>query len=282
MCCIRYYFLMTSEEEWLIGSYHKDIHNYLRLKERKRFIYRGQSPQLHLRKSMIEWMNMICLKMEFCTSVQHLAVYLLDIFMDNHTIYDDHLRMVIIGCLMVAVKLEEKDNLIPRNSDFNSLLGNKYKLIEFVSMEISILNFFNWDILFPTAAHFARYYSFYSFHQSDNMGDNPLQKCEHSRIYFWKYVDYFLGVSLLDPAFINFTPSLVAASCIASTRICLTITPCWSKHLENLTNYKYPQLKPYVEMLLNALDTDLSTSESHCSEINGNSTPVSTKCIAIT
>nr|GFT21169.1 cyclin-J [Nephila pilipes] len=187
MCCIRYYFLMTSEEEWLIGSYHKDIHNYLRLKERKRFIYRGQSPQLHLRKSMIEWMNMICLKMEFCTSVQHLAVYLLDIFMDNHTIYDDHLRMVIIGCLMVA-----------------------------------------------------------------------------------------------DPAFINFTPSLVAASCIASTRICLTITPCWSKHLENLTNYKYPQLKPYVEMLLNALDTDLSTSESHCSEINGNSTPVSTKCIAIT
>ncbi|GFY54421.1 cyclin-J [Trichonephila inaurata madagascariensis] len=283
---------MTTEEEWWIGSYAEDIHHHLRSKERSRFIFLGQSPQLHLRKSMIEWMDMVCQKMEFCTTVQHLAVYLLDIFMDNHTIYNDHLRMVIIGCLIVAVKLEERDHLIPKNSYFNILLENKYKLIEFVHVEISILSFFKWDILHPTAAHFAEYYALYALQQSDSLGDKPLPNYELIKIYIRKYIDYFLEVSILDPIFNNFTPSLVAASCIASTRICLSITPSWSEQLLNVTCYKYLQLKPCIEKLMKALDMDLSSAcnspecypshASQCSDTGGNSSPVSTDCIAIT
>ncbi|GFR26953.1 cyclin-J [Trichonephila clavata] len=283
---------MTTEEEWWIGSYAKDIHHHLRLKERSRFIFRGQSPQLHLRKNMIEWMDMVCQKMEFCTTVQHLAVYLLDIFMDNHTIHNDHLHMVIIGCLTAAVKLEERDSLIPKNSDFNILLENKYKLIEFVHVEIYVLNFFNWDILYPTAAHFAEYYALYALHQSDSLSDKPLPNYELIKIYIRKYIDYFLEVSIIDPIFNNFYPSVVAASCIASTRICLSITPSWSEQLLNVTCYKYLQLKPCIEILMKALDLDLSSGcsspecypsrASQCSVTSGNSSPVSTNCIVIT
>lgn len=291
-CSKRYYFLMTTEEEWWIGSYAKDIHNHLRLKECNRFLFRGQSPQLHLRKKMIKWMDTVCQKMEFCTIVQHLAVRLLDIFMDNHIINSDHLRMVIIGCLIVAVKLEERDNPIPKNSVFNILLENKYELIEFVHMEISVLSFFNWDILFPTAAHFAEYYALYALHQNDNISDGPLSNYELVKIYIHKYIDYFLEVSILDLRFISFSPSMVAASCIASTRISLTITPIWSEQLQNVTWYKYHQLKSCIEMLMKALDKDIAAGcnisecsishASNCSETSGNSSPVSTDCIIIT
>ncbi|CAL1272210.1 unnamed protein product [Larinioides sclopetarius] len=282
---------MTTEEDWWIGDYAEEIHDYLRHKERKRLLFRGQSPQLHLRKKMVEWMDTVCQKLKFCTTVQHLAVYLLDIFMDNHTVHCDHLHMVIIGCLIVAVKLEENDNLIPKNSDLNVLLGSKYKLIEFVQMEVSVLNFFNWDALFPTAAHFAEYYALYAVQRSDKHENRPLSNYDLVKVYVQKYIDYFLEVTILDPAFINLAPSLVAAACIASTRVCLTLSPPWPLLLQKITSYNYTQLKPCVELLLRALDIDMMMSKksverkvsdsSHCSKTNGCSAPASSDCMVI-
>ncbi|GIX96154.1 cyclin-J [Caerostris darwini] len=284
------YFLMTTEKDWCVGEYAEDIHKYLRSKERKRFLFRGQSPQLHMRKKLVQWMDTVCQKMKFCTTVQHLAVYLLDIFMDNHTIQCDHLHMVVVGCLIVAVKLEENDNLIPKNSDLNALLGNKYKLIEFVQMEVSVLNFFNWDVLFPTAAHFAEYYALFAIQPTDTLQDKSLSDYDLVKVYVNKYINYFLEVTIQDPIFINFCPSIVAASCVASARVCLSLSPPWPMPLQNRTYYKYPQMKPCMDLLQKALETDMAASRkglenisdmSHYVNTNGPTSSIPPDCIVM-
>lgn len=95
---------MSTEKDWHVQDYAKDIHNYLRTRERKRFFYKKQSPQLSLRQNLVEWIGIVCNKMEFCTTVHHLAIYFFDIFMDNHTIRENHVYLVALGCLIVAGK----------------------------------------------------------------------------------------------------------------------------------------------------------------------------------
>ncbi|KAG8192049.1 hypothetical protein JTE90_025315 [Oedothorax gibbosus] len=261
---------MTTVKEWWNENFAQDIHSHLRQQERKRFLYRGYSPQLHLRKRTVKYIHTICEQLEFCTTALHLAVYLMDIFMDNHTIQSKHLQMASLVCLIVAVKVEEQISLVPRNSDFNLILGNKYKLSEFVEMEVTVLSFFRWDVLIPTAAHFAEYYSLYSLRQTDSHDNKPLSSFKLVKVYVLKYINYFLEVSLQDPAYLNYSPSLVAAACVASSRMSLVITPPWPPVLQTVTCYRYSQLKSCVDLLLKALDADIlasrRSSQHTCSE----------------
>ncbi|KFM68476.1 Cyclin-J, partial [Stegodyphus mimosarum] len=199
--------MSTTGNRW-DKKYERDIHNYLCSREKERYLFRGQSHLLHLRRSLVEWMTSICEKMEFCSPVQHLAVYFLDIFMDNHNIHSEHIQFVALGCLIVAVKLEENEAIRPKNSDFNAIIGNKYSLSEFILMEINILTFFEWDISYPTAAHFAEYYAIYALSPSDLRNDGLLPSFEYVQQYVKKYIDYFLDVIILDYAFHKFNPSL--------------------------------------------------------------------------
>ena len=95
---------MPSESNWWLTEYADDIHKHLRSKEQQRFLYKGKSPQLYLRKFLIKWLDSVCQKVKFCVTVKHLAVYFLDIFMDNHVIRPEHLQIVTVGCLIVAGK----------------------------------------------------------------------------------------------------------------------------------------------------------------------------------
>lgn len=53
-----------------------------------------------------------------------------------------------------------------------------------------------------------------------------------------------------DHVFLQFAPSLVAAGCVASSRIILRLSPTWPTHLQHLTTYTWEQLLPCVERLL--------------------------------
>ncbi|XP_035232344.1 cyclin-J-like [Stegodyphus dumicola] len=159
------------------------------------------------------------------------------------------------------VKLEENEAIRPKNSEFNAIIGNKYSLTEFVLMEMNILTFFEWDISYPTAAHFAEYYAIYALSPSDSHNDGLLPSFEYVQQYVKKYIDYFLDVIILDYAFHKFNPSLVAASCIACTRKCLLLTPAWPLLLQTVTNYKYTELKSCMDLLLRALDADVFSNK---------------------
>ena len=63
----------------------------------------------------------------------HLAVYLLDFFMDNFDVSRNQLNLVAMGCLSVAAKFEEKEEDIPKQ---NVLREGVWKWVGFTFLYI--------------------------------------------------------------------------------------------------------------------------------------------------
>lgn len=145
-------------------------------------------------------------------------------------------------------------------------------------MELLLLETFQWNLCLPTAAHFIEYYLSEAVHETDLHDGWPMICLEKTKLYMAKYADYFLEVSLqgellrrpscdctgdtcllllkfifgvsTDYAFLNYAPSLVAAACVASSRIILRLSPTWPTRLHRLTAYSWDFLVQCIERLL--------------------------------
>lgn len=56
--------------------------------------------------------------------------------------------------------------------------------------------------------------------------------------------------SLSDHIFYKFQPSVVAAACVAASRICLQLSPYWTRDLQRISNYSLEHLSTCIEILL--------------------------------
>ncbi|XP_051055657.1 cyclin-J isoform X4 [Phodopus roborovskii] len=200
---------MELEGQWWRGQLAADIHQALRYKELKLPSYKGQSPQLSLRRYFADLIAIVSNRFTLCPSARHLAVYLLDLFMDRYDISIQQLHLVALSCLLLAT------------------------------------------------AHFIEYYLSEAVHETDLHDGWPMVCLEKTKLYMAKYADYFLEVSLQDYAFLNYAPSLVAAACVASSRIILRLSPTWPTRLHRLTAYSWDFLVQCIERLLVAHDNDV-------------------------
>ncbi len=66
--------------------------------------YKGQSPQLSLRRYFADLIAIVSNRFKLCPAARHLAVYLLDLFMDRYDISVQQLHMVALSCLLLASK----------------------------------------------------------------------------------------------------------------------------------------------------------------------------------
>ena len=73
-----------------------------------------------------------------------------------------------------------------------------------------------------------------------------------------------LYIFFSEHTFRSYLPSLVAASCIAASRISLQLTPTWPKGLELMSGYCIEELLPCVHLMLRYLymyvNTEYNTS----------------------
>ena len=88
--------------EWWSDDIADAIHDTLRSQEMKLPIYFAQSPQIQARRYLVDWLAIICEKYTLCEDVKHLCVFLLDFFMDKFDIEEQQLKLVALGCLLVA------------------------------------------------------------------------------------------------------------------------------------------------------------------------------------
>ncbi|XP_061856967.1 cyclin-J isoform X3 [Colius striatus] len=93
---------MELEAQWWTGQLAADIHQALRYKELKLPSYKGQSPQLHLRRYFADLIAIVSNRFRLCPAARHLAVYLLDLFMDRYDISIQQLHVVALSCLLLA------------------------------------------------------------------------------------------------------------------------------------------------------------------------------------
>ncbi|KAG8170869.1 hypothetical protein JTE90_024207, partial [Oedothorax gibbosus] len=181
----------SEKEEPCTVDYADDIHSHLLSRERARFLYHARGAQTHLRPCMLEFLDQVCSSKTLSPVVLHLAAYLMDVFMDNNVIATEHWRLVAVGCLSVAAKLEENTDLIPRNKDFNKVLSDKYNLKDIVDFEVSLLTFFKWNVKFPTVAHFLEYYELYALSPVVDGLDRPTATYELFKKCMRRYLEYF-------------------------------------------------------------------------------------------
>ncbi|CAH2322396.1 cyclin-J [Pelobates cultripes] len=259
---------MELEGLWWKGQLAADIHQTLRYKELRLPSYKGQSPQLTLRRYFADLIAIVSNRFKLCPTARHLAVYLLDLFMDRYDISIQQLHIVALSCLLLASKFEDKEDRVPKLDQLNSLgcMTNMNLVLtkqNLLHMELLLLETFEWNLCLPTPAHFIEYYLSIAVQDTDLHDGWPMICLEKTKIYMAKYADYFLEVSLQDHVFLNYVPSLVAAACIAASRIILRLSPSWPSRLNRLTVYTWEILVPCIERLLVAHDGDVKEANKH-------------------
>lgn len=78
--------------------------HYVVYQELKLPAYKGQSPQLNLRRYFADLIAIVSNHLRLCPAARHLAVYLLDLFMDRYDVTVQQLHMVSLSCLILASK----------------------------------------------------------------------------------------------------------------------------------------------------------------------------------
>uniref|UniRef100_A0A8C8RHC0 Cyclin-J-like protein n=1 Tax=Pelusios castaneus TaxID=367368 RepID=A0A8C8RHC0_9SAUR len=253
---------MRMEEQWWKGELAADIHQTLRMKELKLPVYKAHSPQIGMRRYFTDLLTVLSCRCNLCPTARHLAVYLLDLFMDHYDITVKQLHVISIACLLLASKFEEKEDRVPKLEQLNNLAYlcnvnmalNKKDLLK---MELLLLESFNWNLCLPTPAHYIDYYLFASVGENDLHNGWPITSLTKVKAFMEKYAYYFLDFSVQDYAFLSFRPSLIAAACVCASRICMQISPSWTTQLQLLTCYSWEHLAQCIEMMLIYYENDV-------------------------
>ncbi|KAF5908897.1 cyclin-J-like protein, partial [Clarias magur] len=246
---------MEAEGQWWKSQLASDIHQALRIKELKLPTYHAHSPQIGMRRYFADLLAVLSNRYQLCPTARHLAVYLLDLFMDHYDVAVRQLYVIALSCLLLASKFEEKEDRVPKLEQLNTLgfmcsLNLALNKRDLIKMELLLLETFGWNLCMPTPAHFIDYYLHAAVQEGDLHNGWPLTSLSKTKAFMDKYTHYFLEISLQDHAFLSFRPSQVAAACIAASRICLQISPSWTTVLHLLTGYSWDHLTPCIQLML--------------------------------
>ncbi|XP_071448580.1 cyclin-J [Hetaerina americana] len=241
----RDYYRNWSLDERCRDEFSLDVIKTLINKEgrRKKFFYR--SPQIRERPLLLSWIQKVSEQLNLQNTTFHLAVYVLDIFMDNHDIAPSKLKLLGIVCLLLAAKFEELDSNIPKISRLKKEMDSDVESTDFITMELVILKFLKWQLAIPTTAHFIEIFSGYTVQPSDleccraNHIDVINEKIMCSMKTFKLdasgIIQELMDITVKDTSYIKFRPSVIAASIVCLARSQLMLEPQWTSPLPEIT-----------------------------------------------
>lgn len=68
--------------------------------------YQAHSPQIGMRRYFADLLAVLSNRYQLCPTARHLAVYLLDLFMDHYDVAVRQLYVIALSCLLLASKLK--------------------------------------------------------------------------------------------------------------------------------------------------------------------------------
>ncbi|KAK6267978.1 hypothetical protein QUC31_012138 [Theobroma cacao] len=224
----------------LCSLYAPDIYNNLRVVELVRRPYPNfmETIQRDITKSMrgilVDWLVEVSEEYKLVPDTLYLTVYLIDWFLSQNFIERQRLQLLGITCMLIASKYEEI--CAPRVEEFCFITDNTYTREEVLKMESQVLKYFGFQIFAPTAKTFLR--RFLRAAQASYM--SPSIELEY-------LANYLAEMTLIDYGFLNFPPSIVAASAVFLARWTLDQS-ChpWNPTLEHHTAYNVSDLKTTV------------------------------------
>ncbi|XP_073970764.1 G2/mitotic-specific cyclin-B-like [Rhodnius prolixus] len=223
---------------FLASDYAEDIYEYLRALEMKYKIKKwplNSNVNEKMRGTLIDWLVDVQVEYELLQESLHLAVSLIDRFIQiSSEVNAKNFQLIGVCCMAIAAKFEEVQPLSV--SDFLYLCNNAYNINEFRQMEAAILSTLDFQIARPLSISFLRRYSL----------AGRAERRQHI------YAKYILDLVLLEPTLCHVKPSLIAASaCFIS--LCIThgnFNPShWTDQLIYYSKYSFNSLKPFIGRL---------------------------------
>ncbi|CAH1381194.1 unnamed protein product [Tenebrio molitor] len=237
-------------------EYKDDFKQVIKERETRRLIFLHQSPQIFYRGSLVQYVKMVCIDRGLSHSSLHLAVYLMDLFMDNHHVIPEKLLLVANVCLMISAKLEENALKIPKISELNALIGNRYTTLDYTNLEVLVIQFFNFYLNFPCAVHYVFYYMQEFICYEDLKGDRNVRTLFYD---LYDAITVHLDRIIEDVHYMQcYKPSVLAAAVIAASRLDIGLS-LWTQQLENLTEYTEEDLRDVAQILLKWVKTKIKS-----------------------
>ncbi|KAK6914934.1 Cyclin, C-terminal domain [Dillenia turbinata] len=224
----------------LCSLYAADIYGYLRVAE---LTSRPSSSFMEIvqrditqsmRAILIDWLVEVSEEYKLVPDTLYLTVHLIDLFLSENYIERQRLQLLGITCMLIASKYEEI--CAPRVEDFCFITDSTYTREEVLKMESQVLNYFNFHITVPTYKTCLRRF----LRAAQALNKVPSLELEY-------LANYLTELTLVDYAFLNFVPSMVAASAVFLARWTLDqSTHPWNTTLQYYTTYTASDLKTAV------------------------------------
>ncbi|XP_045468981.1 cyclin-J-like isoform X1 [Harmonia axyridis] len=219
--------------EKAVEEYNDEFNKFTLSREKKRKQFRHQSQQFPYRKYLVDFIEQTCKSKGYSRSTLFLATYLLDLYMDHHSLLIRRLMIVAIASLTMAAKVEERSATVPK---FLELMPEPVEnaLKYYSEIQKEMLKFFEWDLFIPTAAHHIAYFmqALVTVDEKNYYNFPNLTQC----------MGYVMGLYqdnlLKDVHLMQCTsPSKLAAALIASCRLRFGLS-AWNNKLKHLSKYK--------------------------------------------
>jgi len=213
---------------------------YMRLREIRLPLYRQKSPLIHKRRVLVDWTCLGGEKFNLGKPAIHLAIVILDRFMDGHDFPDiDFLPYLCMASLSLAAKFDCKETRVPKFSKLKTLLKKDdviWNSVQFRNLEGIIMEYFKWNIFIPTPTHYADLLRSQIMFPSDLIHGCPISKEMYPEVEerLIEFVNYFLDLSMQEGSLVGVEHAKIAASSIYCARSVLDMTPVWPFNLQRL------------------------------------------------
>lgn len=203
-----------------VEEYRQDIYQYMKeieVKNRANPRYMRKQPDItHMMRSiLIDWLVEVCDEYGQQSETLHLAVSYVDRFLSYMCVVRTKLQLVGTAATYIAAKYEEV--YPPEVSEFVYITDDTYTKREVLRMEHLILKVLSFDLSTPTSLAFLSHYC---------ISNGLSKKTFHLAAYLAE-----LCLLEADP-YLQFKPSIIAASALATARHCLLCENCSSKLLD--------------------------------------------------
>ncbi|CAL1539992.1 unnamed protein product [Lymnaea stagnalis] len=227
----------SSPDEFGLDIYVNDIYNYLKAVEpssrpSRDYMNRQTDVSTSMRNILVDWLVEVGEEYKLQRETLFLAISYIDRFLGLVGVHRPKLQLVGAASMFIAAKYEEI--YPPDVAEFVYITDDTYTRSQVLKMESVILKLLNFKVAVPTINWFCE-----RFLDMIKGSDKA------------KYLAYFLTeLSLIEvEEFLDFRPSMIAASAVVLSRSTLKINDPWPVNVEKYSGYSLTDLKDCIQCL---------------------------------
>jgi cyclin A len=190
------------------------------------------------RSATVDWLCQVGEAFHLGNLTVHSAIGFMDMFLDVIPIDGSRLQLVGAATLLIAAKIEEQEQNVPRVANLNAYCGNTPTPASFIpKVESLVLNHLNWEMVVVTPLHFLDYYLLVCLVPCELLCNQHLQNYCDTRSYLEKMAEFLVDLCEHHSLYREYLPSIVAAASVGTARQMLKVTPVWSQPLQLITTH---------------------------------------------